>query len=58
MSRVPLVVPLLVVTILSVAILVRPESRVLMVAVGVVLLASGLWFRYLLRRYGRNHNTN
>jgi hypothetical protein len=58
MSRVPLVVPLLVVTILSVAILVRPESRVLMVAVGVVLLASGLWFRQILRSHNRDHDTN
>jgi hypothetical protein len=59
MSRVPLVVPFWVLGSLSVAIFVMPESRTpLLVAIGAILIAWGLWLRHLLRRHDRGHNTN
>jgi hypothetical protein len=58
MSRVPLLVPLWALTILLVAIEVNPDSRVLVVALGAILITGGLWLRYLLRRQDRDHNTN
>ena len=58
MSRVPLIVPLLVVTILSVALAALDKPPVLVVAVGAVLIAGGLWLRLLLRRHDRDRNTN
>ena len=59
MSRGPLIVPLWVPgSLLLVAIAVMPEPRVLAVPIGAILIAWGLWLRHLLRRHGRNHNTN
>ncbi|HEX2181907.1 MAG TPA: hypothetical protein VHH10_06445 [Rubrobacteraceae bacterium] len=52
-------VPLWALMILLVAIEVNPDSRVLVVALGAILITGGLlWLRYLLRRQDRNHNTN
>ena len=58
MSRVPLIVPLLVLTSLLVAIAEMPDSRVLVVAVGAILITGGLGLRQLLRRHDKDHNTN
>jgi hypothetical protein len=58
MSRVPMIVPLLALTILLVAISQMPGSRVLVVGFGTILIAGGLWLRHLLRRHDRGRDTN
>jgi hypothetical protein len=58
MSRVPLIVPLLALTILLVAIEVNPESRVLVVGFGAILITGGLWLRRLARRQDESRNTD
>lgn len=58
MSRVPLIVPLWVLGMLLAALAALDKPPVLVVAVGAVLIAGGLWLRLLLRRHDEDRNTN
>jgi hypothetical protein len=57
-SRVPLIVPLWVLGMLLAALAALDKPPVLVVAVGAVLIAGGLWFRLLLRGHDKDRNTN